>query len=207
VGRGGVALFKEFSRFLKLRLRHADLAESSEGVVIIEEQFERTAGERFRLVQIAGDEVEVRPLREQPGAVFEFLVRRGIVGHLHQLESAGEVAVQFAQIGGTGEASHAAGTKIEHPLSGSDGIRVSQLGIGVGEIAVDGDVIGRGLVQILGDDQGFGEFVTAEEKPRFHFEAFVVVRRNGKGALEGLFGLAVPGDIGGFAGAAGVGHG
>jgi hypothetical protein len=86
------------------------------------------------------------------------------------------------------EAGNVARPQIEHPLNRVDGIFVvAEFGIGLGQVAVDGDVIGSLAIEPGCDLAGLGKFVAAQQQERLDLETFVIIGRAGEGLLQGLF--------------------
>ena len=145
---------------------------------------------------------------DEPGAVLRLLVRGGVVGGLHQVDGSGDVAVKLAQVRGAGEPGNIAGPQVEHPLHGLHGVGVvAEFRVGVGQVAVDGDVVRRALVESGGGFEGPGELVAAEQQPRLHLEALEVAGRDFERLAERLFGFGVVAHVGDFTRAPGIGHG
>src|SRR5205814_9693738 len=103
-----------------------------------------------------------------------------------------------------GQAGQRAGAEVQHVLCGLLGVVVvAQLDVGVGEEAVNEQVIGGAGVERYGDVEGGGEFVLAEQNDGLGFEAVEVVGRELEGFGEGGIGLGVEGGVGDLAGATG----
>ena len=175
--------------------------------MVIGENAQRAGRKLLGFGKAAGGQVQVGHLSEKPGAVFEFLIRSGIVCPLHQVDGSFDVAVQFAQIGGAGKARNVARAQIEHPLDRVNGLLViTELGVRVSQVAVDGDVIGCLAIELACDLAGLAKFVAAQQQPRPDLETFVVVGSHGEGLFQRLFRLAIERDVGSLARAARIGH-
>ena len=170
--------------------------------MISREDRERLLQSTFSVADLAGHQLKVPDLAENPGAVFSFVGRRRLVRHVHQLKRAIQVAEEFAQICGAGYAWQVSWTEVEHPLRGFFGIVVvAKFDVCVGEEPVEHHVIRHFLVQLFGLFEGCAELVFAEQQPNRRSLAVEVVRRNFEGFFERVLGLVVVNNIRSFTGA------
>ena len=116
--------------------------------------------------------------------------------------------MQFAQIAGAGQRGYIARPQVEHPLRGVDGrFVISQFDVGVDQVAIDGYVVGRFLIEPSGGFESLGELMPAELQPGLGFEGLIIAGRESEGLPQRFFSLGVVRDVGRFARAASVGHG
>ena len=116
--------------------------------------------------------------------------------HLH---SAGPVAEERTQEGGTGVRGEA-GPEIGHALRGVDGVIVgSELDLGVGDRRVIPPVIGLDAAGALGGGQRAPEVMPAEQYPRLDAKRAVVVLIQGERVIERRLGARVVPGVAGLA--------
>ena len=116
--------------------------------------------------------------------------------------------MQLAQISGASQSGDIASAEIEHPLRcGDRGFIIPQFDVGIYQVAVNDDIIGRFLVESGRGFERLREFVPAELQPGLRLESLIVVGRELEGTLQRLFGFRVVAHVGSFAGTPGIRHG
>ena len=150
----------------------------------------------------AARKLEMTELGGDPGAVLDFDLRGPIVGELHQLDCALDIAEQLAQIGGAGQRGQVARTQIEHPLGRFFRLVVAaELDICIGEVSVDEDVVRNLCVERLRGTQSRSELVFSEQYPDARLARLEVAGLQLQRLVQGFVGPTIETRIGGLAGA------
>ncbi len=118
-------------------------------------------------------------LAKNPGSIFHFVRRSGLIRHVHQLERSIQVAKKFAEIGGASHPGQIPRTKVKHPLSGVLPVTViAKFDICVRQKAVEHHVIRHLLSKLFRFVERSGEFVFAQQQPDCSPLSIEVVRKN-----------------------------